>query len=137
MSADLVRRALAFASAPRDAITDDALAEVYAPDVVIDMAGRVFNPKTYRGYDGLREYREDLYETWDEVVFEAEEFIEEGDRVAAISRMRGRGRGSGIPIDERAAGIWTIRAGRIVHSRFLGAMSRDEALAELRAQSGM
>jgi ketosteroid isomerase-like protein len=136
VSADLIRRALAFASAPPDAITDDALADVYAPDVVLDMAGRVFNPKTYRGYDGLRDYREDLYETWDEVVFEAEEFVEDGEDTLVISRMRGRGRGSGIPIDERAAGIWTVREGRIVHQRFLGQMSRDEALAALRAQSG-
>jgi ketosteroid isomerase-like protein len=135
---DLIRRALAFASAPRDDITDDALAEVYAPDVVIDMSsGRVFNPKAYRGYDGLREYRDDLYETWDEVVFEPEDFIDEGEETLVISRMRGRGRGSGVPIDERAAGIWTVREGRIVYHRFLGAMSRDEALAELRAQSEM
>lgn len=138
MRFDLIRRALAFASAPRDDITDDALAEVYAPDVVIDMSsGRVFNPKAYRGYDGLREYRDDLYETWDEVVFEPEDFIDEGEETLVISRMRGRGRGSGVPIDERAAGIWTVREGRIVHHRFLGAMSRDEALAELRAQSEM
>jgi ketosteroid isomerase-like protein len=137
VNADLIRRALAFASAPRDAITDEVLAEVYAPDVVIDMTpGRVFNPKTYRGYKGLREYRDDLYETWDEVVFEAEEFVEQGDDTLVISRMRGRGRGSGIPVDERAAGIWTISESRIVRQRFLGTVDRDEALAELRAQPG-
>ncbi len=32
------------------------LAEVYAPDVVLDMCARVFNPKVYGGYEGLREY---------------------------------------------------------------------------------
>jgi len=138
LSADLIRRALAFAStANRDDITDEALAEVYAPDIVIDMtAGRVFNPRTYKGYEGLREYYDDLYETWDEVVFEPEEFIDEGEATLVISRMRGRGRESGIPIDNRAAGIWTIRDGRLVHHRFLGAVDRDEALAELRAQAG-
>jgi len=137
VTADLIRRALAFASDPADAITDEALAEVYAPDVVIDMSsGRVFNPKSYRGYEGLREYRDDLYETWDEVVFEAEEVVEEGDDMLVISRMRGRGRASGLPVDERAAGIWTIRDSLIVRQRFLGALDRDEALAELRAQSG-
>ena len=135
-NADVVRRALAFASEPHE-ITDEALAEVYAPDVVIDMSARVFNPKSYRGYEGLREYRDDLYETWDDVVLEPEEFIEEGEKTLAISRMRGRGRESGIPIDERAAGIWTIRDGRIVHSLFLGPMDRDEALAALRDQPGM
>ena len=135
MTADIIRRALAFARASPDEITDDALAEVYAPDVVIDMSARVFNPKAYRGYDGLREYRDDLYETWDEVVFDAEELIEEGEDTLVMSRMRGRGRGSGIPIDERAAGIWTIRDGRVVHHHFLGPMDRDEALAVLRDQS--
>jgi ketosteroid isomerase-like protein len=137
VTADVIRRALAFASEPRECITDEALEEVYAPDVVVDMSARVFNPKSYRGYDGLREYHDDLYETWADVVFEPEEFIEEGERTLAISRMRGHGRESGIPIDERAAGIWTIRDGRIVHSLFLGAMDRDEALAVLRGQPGM
>lgn len=136
-NAEIVRRALAFASEPRESITDDVLGEVYAPDVVVDMSARVFNPKSYRGYDGLREYRDDLYETWDDVVFEPEEFIEEGEQTLAISRMRGRGRESGIPIDDRAAGIWTIRDGRIVHSLFLGPMDRNAALVVLQAQSGM
>jgi ketosteroid isomerase-like protein len=137
VTADLIRRALAFASASPDEMTDDALAEVYAPHVVIDMSARVFHPKVYRGYDGLREYRDDLYETWDDVVFVAEAFTEEDEGTLVITRMRGRGRESGIPIDERGAGIWRIRDGRIVHSRFLGPMDRDEALAALRDQPGM
>ena len=134
MSEDLIRRALAFAHGPSD-ISDDALAEVYAPDAVLDMSARVFNPKAYRGYAGLREYREDLYETWDDVVFDAEEIIEEGEHALVMSRMRGRGRASGVPIDEVGAGIWTVRDGRIVRHRFLGQIERQEALAVLRAQS--
>ena len=30
---------------------------MFAPDVVLDMSARVFNPQVYEGYDGLREYR--------------------------------------------------------------------------------
>ena len=30
-------------------ITDEALAEVYAPDVVVDMSARVFNPQVISG----------------------------------------------------------------------------------------
>jgi ketosteroid isomerase-like protein len=136
MTAELIRRALEFARDPSADFRDDALAEVYSPDVVMDMSARVFNPMLYRGYDGLRQYRDDLYETWDEVTFDAEELIEAGEDTLVISRFRGRGRGSGVPIDERGAGIWTVRDGRVVCHRFLGPIGRDEALGLLRSQSG-
>ena len=128
-------RALELTSDERQELDDELLAELFVPDVVIDMSARVFNPKTYRGYDGLRAYREDLGEVWAEVSLEPQMLLEEGEHVVAISRMRGRGRGSGAPIDAEAAGMWTVVDGRITHSRFLGEMTRDEALAALREAS--
>ena len=40
-------------------------AEVFAPDVVLDMSARVFNPQVYEGYDGLRQFRADAREVWE------------------------------------------------------------------------
>jgi ketosteroid isomerase-like protein len=135
VNADLVRRALALTSDAREDIPDEELAELLAPGIVIDMSARVFNPHVYEGYGGLRQYRVDLRETWDEVAFHPEELIEEGDRVIAISRMRGYGRGSRVPIDEGGAAVYTVAGGRIHHVRFLGPVGRDEALAMLRAEA--
>jgi hypothetical protein len=49
--------------------------------------------------------------------------------------MKGFGRGSGVPIDEEGMALYRLAAGKIEHVRFLG-QSREEALAELRAQAG-
>ena len=62
MSVELVRRALEYTNTPAHDAPDEELATVFAPDVVLDMSTRVFNPKVYEGYDGLREFRADLLE---------------------------------------------------------------------------
>lgn len=130
-NADVVRRALALTNDPREDLPDDELAELFAADVVIDMSARVFNPLVYEGFEGLRQYRVDLREVWQDVAFEPRELIEDGDRVLAITRMIGSGRVSGVPIDEEGAAVYQLAGGRIVHARFVGT-SRDEAVAELR-----
>ena len=133
--AEVVSRALALTNDPREKIPEEELAELFVPDVVLDMTARVFNPLVYEGYEGLHQYRVDLREVWQEVAFHPQELIEEGDRVLAITRMTGSGRGSGVPIDEGGAALYRLDGGRIDHVRFLGA-SRDEAVAELREQPG-
>ena len=132
---EVVRRALELTNAARMDIPDKELAELFDPDIVIDMSARVFNPDVYEGYDGLRRYLVDLREVWEGVAFEPRELIEEGEHVLALTRMTGSGRGSGVPIDELGAALYRLGGGRVDHVRFLG-QDRDEALAELRAQSG-
>jgi ketosteroid isomerase-like protein len=133
-NADVVRRALALTNdAPAD-ISDEELGELFAPDVVLDMTARVFNPDMYEGYDGLRRYLVDLREVWEDVAFEPHELIEEGERVLAVTRMTGSGRGSGVPIDELGMALYRIGNGRIDHCRFVG-QDREEALEALRADS--
>jgi ketosteroid isomerase-like protein len=134
-NAEVVRRALVLTNDRRETIPEDELAELLAPDIVVDMSARVFNPAVYEGYDGLHQYRVDLREVWEDVAFEPQELIEEGDHVLAITRMKGFGRGSGVPIDEEGMALYRLAAGKIEHVRFLG-QSREEALAELRAQAG-
>jgi ketosteroid isomerase-like protein len=139
VSVDLVRRALAFTNAPEVEPTEAELAAVFAPDVVLDMSARVFNPQVYEGYDGLRQFRADAFEVWESLTITATELIEEGDRVLVLTHVESRGRGSGVPMEAHGAGIWTAEDGRLKHYRLLaaGGVDRDEALAELRAQSGM
>jgi hypothetical protein len=132
-NAEIVRRALELTNDPREEIPDEELAELFVPDVVIDMTARVFNPDVYEGYDGLRRYRVDLREVWEAVAFEPQELIERGDRVLAITRMTGSGRGSGVPIDELGMALYRLGDGRIEHCRFVG-QSREEALEVLRDQ---
>ena len=132
-NADVVRRALTLTNDPREDLPDEELGELFAPDVVVDMSARVFNPHVYEGYEGLRQYRVDLREVWQDVLFDPQELIEDGERVLAITRMTGSGRGSGVPIDEEGAVLYRFDGGRIDHARFLD-LSRDGAVAELRDQ---
>ena len=133
MNADLVRRALEYTSSSEE-LSDEELAEVFAPDIVLDMSTRVFNPKVYEGYDGLRDFRADALEIWESLNITATEIIEDGDRVLVLTRVQSRGRGSGVPMDVEGGGIWTVADGRLKHYRLLAAqqVSREDALAALR-----
>ena len=130
---DLVRRALEYTNGPTD-LSDEELAEVFAPDIVLDLTTRVFNPKVYEGYGGLREFREDALEIWEVLEIAPKELVEEGDRVLVFTHVRSRGRGSGVPMEAEGAGIWTVAEGRLNHYRLLqpGGVAREEALAALR-----
>jgi ketosteroid isomerase-like protein len=52
--------------------------------------------------------------TWEAYHFDAEELIDAGSSVVGVVRERGRGRGSGVPVERRHAQVWTFRRGRII-----------------------
>jgi ketosteroid isomerase-like protein len=102
------------------------LFELFSPEVHIDVSRRVFNPATYDGYEGLRRFRDDAREVWDELSFTTERVIEQGDLVIEVVTLRGRGRGSGVEVKTTVARVWTIHGGRVV--RVVGYEDVDEAL---------
>jgi ketosteroid isomerase-like protein len=63
----------------------------------------------YRGHDGFRELLSKWTEMFDELRFEAHEFIDAGEYVIVPSRLRGKGRGSGVEIDARYVLVWKLR----------------------------
>jgi hypothetical protein len=84
------------------------------PEIVVDATRRVFNPTTYTGVEGLRQMQADLDEVWEEFRFERFELIDAGDRVVVIGHLRGKGKSSGVEVEQPIAGIWTVRDGRVV-----------------------
>jgi ketosteroid isomerase-like protein len=40
--------------------------------------------------------------------------VDAGDRVLVIERRRGRGKGSGVEVEQLACTIWTLRDGQVV-----------------------
>jgi ketosteroid isomerase-like protein len=137
VSVELVRRATELASR-NELVSDEELAEIFAPDVVMDFSARIFNPHVYHGYDGIRAFYTDTHEIWEELSMTVTEIVEEGNRYLALTEVRARARGSGIEMQGSAAGIWTAEDGRLKHFRLLASerADRDEALAALRANSG-
>jgi ketosteroid isomerase-like protein len=65
----------------------------------------------YRGHEQVRRYVEDWLGTFDELRLELEEPAEAGDRVIAVVNGRGRGRASGVQLDNRFCQVWTVRGG--------------------------
>ena len=63
------------------------------------------------------------------LVIEVDELIPRGDRILAMVRWRGRGKGSGVKMEAGGAHLWTFRDGLVV--RFDVYRDREEARAAL------
>ena len=97
------------------------------PEIVLDATRSVFNPKTYVGRDGLRQWLADTDDVWDGMHTEQNEFIDAGDRVVVIGRLVGKGKGSGVEVGQPNATVLTIRDGLLIRSE-TGYTDRREAL---------
>jgi ketosteroid isomerase-like protein len=64
---------------------------------------------------------------WDEMRVDPQEFMDGGDRVVVIGRLVGKGKGSGVEIDQPDHQILTVREGRIVRLAY-GYTDRAEVL---------
>jgi ketosteroid isomerase-like protein len=83
---------------------------------------------TYRGHADIEQYFSDMDEAFEDWHTENERFFETGDgRVVLVYRIKGRGKGSGVPIDQQVGIVFGFRDGKIV----LGEIYLDpqEALA--------
>jgi ketosteroid isomerase-like protein len=84
-------------------------------------------PDTYRGHAGIRRYLESFREYVDGLRFVPEDVIDAGDAVVVAMRIEGRGRGSGVPFEQRLANRITVRDGLI--DSMTAYATVDEALA--------
>jgi ketosteroid isomerase-like protein len=97
------------------------------PEVVFDATRRRVNPKTYNGMDGMRAMLADTDEVWEEFRMEPDEFVDAGDWIVAIGRWVGKGKGSGIDVQQPVADVFRLHDGRIVRLE-LGYADRGKAL---------
>jgi ketosteroid isomerase-like protein len=123
-SVAVVERALAALNAGNI----DELVAVCDPDFELDMSDRVFNPSTYRGHDGIRQFHSEVLEVWERYVWEPERLIQHGELVVAFVRNSGTGRGSGLEVERETAMIWKVRGDKAISLRFF--RDRQRALAE-------
>jgi ketosteroid isomerase-like protein len=107
--------------------------DLLAPDFEIDMSRQVFNPAVYRGIDGLARLNDEIRDVWEEFRVVPEQFIDAGDRVVVMEKVRGRGRSSGVEVETQThATIWTLRDGRV--TRVQVAVDPNEALKAVRLE---
>jgi ketosteroid isomerase-like protein len=82
--------------------------------------------QVYRGHEGVAEAMRVWAGAWEDWSLEFEQMIDAGDKVLVIARESGRGKGSGVEVEQRAFAVFTLREGRIVHWK--GFVNRRQAL---------
>jgi ketosteroid isomerase-like protein len=80
-------------------------------------ANIVWNPSQERQVAGITAVRATM-ERWEESFVDLrvsyEETIDAGDRVVLKTHVSGRGRGSGVEVDDRSYMVWTLRRGKVL-----------------------
>ena len=84
-------------------------------------------PDTYRGYEGVRRYFQTFAEAMDEIRFHAERVWESGEDLVVELHLSAIGRQTGIPVQQTAFLVWTIRDGKALRARAYPAL--EPALA--------
>lgn len=80
----------------------------------------------YRGREGIEAFLGEVDDIWAEFRPLPEEYRDLGDRVLGLGRLKARGRGSGVPIDEPWGGIYDVQEGKV--SRIRTYLDHGEAL---------
>jgi ketosteroid isomerase-like protein len=68
----------------------------------------------YRGHEGFRRWLTDWSSAWSNFSMDPEEFIDAGERVVVVLRMRATGRGSGVEVERQDAIIFEVRDDMVV-----------------------
>jgi len=102
-------------------------ADLIDPEMVWDMS-RIPLPDSalFTGQPGFLEFVNAWTESFASERIDAEEMIDAADRVVVMVRHSGRGKASGIEIDQRFAMVWTLRDSRAIRMDMYP--TREEAL---------
>jgi ketosteroid isomerase-like protein len=104
---------------PFELLSDDIVWEVPMFD----------HDEAFHGHRGVAEFFRRWLGTWEGYEFELDELHPCTDgRVVTLFTERGRGRGSGVPVEIHPLGVWTISGEKVVAYR--GYMDRDEGLRD-------
>jgi ketosteroid isomerase-like protein len=87
----------------------DTVAELVGPHVEIhSVVAAADGAGSYRGIDGLRKWAEDVDAVWEDWHQEVVDYrVVSKNRAVAITRVTGRARTSGVPLDARTGNVLT------------------------------
>jgi ketosteroid isomerase-like protein len=122
----------AYESIGRRGIEDVDAWDVISEDVVIRDRPEAPDAQTYKGRAGVREALAISDDSFEDFSMEPVDLIGVGsNRVVIVLRMHGRGRGSGVPVEEEIAHLWTIDNGKAVAMQVYS--HAEDALRDARA----
>ena len=92
--------------------------ELFDPEVELSNLAESPLPGPYRGYEGLKQWRRDLFEVVEEGRFETWDLtdVDGADAVTFKMRLRGRTRHTRIDVDVSWTSVFWFRAGRVHRS---------------------
>jgi ketosteroid isomerase-like protein len=128
---------VAYQSIGADGVADpDAdVWDLISDDIEIRDRPEAPDPQTYHGRKGVQDALESSDETFEEFTLEPTDMIGVGNRhVVVVLRMTGRGRGSGVPVEEEIAHLWTVVDGKAVAMQVYS--DQQDALRDARAAAG-
>jgi ketosteroid isomerase-like protein len=92
--------------------------ELLADDVEWVNPRDAVEPGTRRGPEGFNGAIDSVFATWDDVRFDTERVIDNGDDVVALGVLRGHVHAAGMEIDSPHGQIWTFRDSRVVRMQW-------------------
>lgn len=92
----------------------EAIRELLDPKILLQDRPEAPDAGSYRGFEGMLDSLRATNESFEDFRLEPSQFFEHGDKVVVILEMTGRGRTSGVPVEERIAHLWTISDGLAV-----------------------
>jgi ketosteroid isomerase-like protein len=105
----------------------DQAATLIPEDFVFDNTGSEGpDGQVFRGHEQLRAMVAGVMEVWDDLEILDLEYIDAGNQVIRVGGMRGRGKGSGVPVEAQAAQVWEFKDGVPVSAKLY--QSKAEAL---------
>ena len=91
----------------------DAVQAAFHPDAEFRSSLSSVDADAYRGPGLAAQWLDNVDEIFEEYRIELEDVIGEGDRLVAVVRNIGRGKGSGVPLEDRRYVAITFKDGRI------------------------
>ena len=103
-----------------------AIADFLAPEFTMDAPQGVESSQAH-DKAGLQEWFRKMDEIWEGLTFDPIQIsAPDAERVIAVVRTSGRGKGSGMAIEQTLTHLWTLRDGKAI--RFDGYSTKQEAL---------
>jgi ketosteroid isomerase-like protein len=110
--------------------------ELIADDVIVRDRPEIPDPQVYRGREGLIKAVTSSDESFDEFGMRPTDIIGVGEsHVVIVLRMWGRGRGSGVHVEETIAHQWRVRDGKAAELQVYS--DPDDALRDARSAEGL
>jgi ketosteroid isomerase-like protein len=91
------------------------------PEIVVMQPPEVPDGTTLHGHAGVMEAIAAWPEQWDDFQIEIAQIIDAGDHVAVRTHQRGRGKGSGVAVEDDIWFVAGFRKGKVAEWRMFGA----------------